>query len=118
MAFTLRKAEAALDEVGGERLTHAEAAKVLGVSRVRVTQLVSAGRITDLTRESIEAYKPKHRERNEQLKEERRAYKQRIRAIREAERQELLEAINRVDRHLMMLAAALGAKGIADTILR
>lgn len=118
MPLTLRKAQEALDDVGSERLTHEQAAKILGVTRARVTQLVSAGRITDLRREAIEAYKPKHRETNERKKAEREAYKQRIRQYREEQRQEVLEAINRVDRHLMMLAAALAGDRIADTILR
>jgi len=114
MALTESKADRALGDVGSKRLTHEQAAKMLGVTRARVTQLVSAKELSELTPEAIE----EHRAKRDRKKEEKKAFKERIRAIREAERQELLEAINRVDRHLMMLAAALGAKGIADTILR
>jgi excisionase family DNA binding protein len=113
MALTESKADRALDSVGGKKLTHEQAAKLLGVNRSRVTQLVSAGELTELTPEAVE----QHRIKRDRKKEDKKAFKERIRAIREAERQELLEAINRVDRHLMMLAAALGTKAIGDSIL-
>ena len=114
MALTESKADRALDSVGSKKLTHEQAAKMLGVTRPRVTQLVSSGELPELTPEAIE----QHRAKRDRKKEDKKAFKERIRAIREAERQELLEAINRVDRHLMMLASALGAQAIADTIRR
>jgi predicted transcriptional regulator len=114
MALTDHKAERALDGLGGKRLTQEQAAKMLGVTRGRVSQLLSAKELTELTPEAIE----EHRTKRDRKKKDKKAFKERIRAIREAERQELLEAINRVDRHLMMLASALGAQAIADTIRR
>lgn len=114
MALTEPKAERALGQVGRAPQTHEAAAKQLGVTRARVTQLVSAGELSDLSQQGIEDYKNARQRRQA----EREAYKHAQREKQSAERQELLEAIRLVDRHLMMLAAAIGAKGISDTILR
>src|SRR4029434_2825293 len=114
MALTEADIERGLAAVSRPKLTHAAAAKTLGVTRVRVTQLVSAGELTDLTPEGLEKFVSARRKRQA----EREAYKHEQREKQSAERQEILDALKRLDQHVLLLTAAPGAKGIAYTMLR
>ncbi len=83
-------------------MTHEEAARRLGVSRVRVTQLVSSGQLTKLTPESLDA----HKRRKLQKKQDAEAYKKRMREQRAAERQELFDRLDALDRKMNLLLGA------------
>lgn len=87
---------------------------MLGVTRPRVSQLKTSGELTELTEAGVKKYLTHKRAREE----ERREYKQRQDdAVRE--RHELiLSELQKLNRNVLILASALGAKGLADTLLR
>lgn len=89
----------------------------MGVTRPRVTQLKSAGELTDLTEEGIDAYLKKKKAKEE----ERREYKQRQDDALRERHESILAELRTLNRNVLLLAAALGAKeaaGILSTIPR
>jgi predicted transcriptional regulator len=95
-------------------LTQREAAKLLGVTEARVSQLKTTGKLTEFSEASIEAY-TKEKTQSELKKRE---YHQRQEDARRERHEAILNELRTLNLRLLLLAAALGAKGIADTIPR
>ncbi len=95
-------------------LTQREVARMLGVSEPRVSQLKTEGKLTDLSPEGVERFlegrKAKEKERLE--------YKQREDDARRERHEAIVQRLDTLNRNVLILASALGAKGLADTLLR
>ena len=93
-------------------LTQREAAKLLGVTEARVSQLKTTGRLTDFSEAGIEAY-TKEKTASEQKKRE---YHQRQEDARRERHEAIIQRLDTLNQRILILATALGAKDIAQLL--
>ncbi len=92
------------------QLTHERVAAMLGVSRVRVTQLKTAGELTDFSPDGVKAFKAE-RERRKAARQE---FKEARRAQQQEERAELHRKLDAIEKMLLLLLGATTVQIVRD----
>ncbi len=87
---------------------------MLGVTRARVTQLKSAGELTDFSPGGVHRFKAERSERRAKMLAERQAFKDARRAQQEQERAELLAKLDAIEKMLLLLIGATTVQIVRD----